>query len=833
MSRYILRASCSTPDPFVNLMSMATPASQIDPKNLTVIVGDKIQQNSNISIMPCSGGLCAEQLFTWENFDVVQQLDPSRLFFEPGSATVTLSMDLAAETNSAVAYADVSEDIPAGALAINLGSKGFQFNTSGLINGDEWGKLVYYEPGGLGLGWSFSANRYFNRRGNTVAGGLGIYMLGGLLPDVDYTTLSNVTNFSTTSAYPIYSMQVSRDQALITQIQGIDGVDGPQGYWSVQPMNYDRTTSASGRWGGVLYNGNATSPAFGAYRPFGWGALAYPTALQTSGASAPVGWNLRFPSYGPSTQDGYMMPCNTLSIPPGAFFTNTGLDLLKAQGSNPTNPTIAGKDWTTFWENASNVIHLEETAPFRIESPLFEAPINIQYIPNVQNGLSFVVPVTRVCNGVYFYMPIVQVTPPGSTIPATANIQMAAQQPNASTYFAPGVGRLQKWFTIKNVKLTVNMPFMYIDTPLQASRFFNTPVYMANYGKNVPVWIKYYFAPEYAENGQQLSPISAYTTASFQQIGSEMTGGYMQFTYSARQILNRMNSVFAAHNIAISGQWALSEVTIKRIIVSCTPVVDLVRLYRRLFEMTAFLNSLQGSVLAGGGMKVFSRCGPYISNGAPNKFWVEFSDIVSGGVGISNGVMTTAHFDVTPPASMNRGNRNNDYFAEMQNFEFADEVSLRMPDASSDSDSGGSVTIAFAPRPALNMPFSGETLNNPQSGGYLATGDVPPLTNAALAAYANGWFNNLNPFSDDYNIQYDYSNVQTPDNLPFLDYKMINFNERKIEIWIQLSVPLQIYTNDPFNTPVIVPQTAVVQQPPQNVVSGASTNGSGGNFLWG
>ena len=802
MSRYILKAECATAEPFVDFLQSQTPNLTFDPKNLTVFVGDKAANTPGVSVMPCSGGLYAPQQFMWKNLDAVSSLNPTKLFLDANNITVTLSVDLQVSADASLSYGVTGTTIPQGALAINLGNKGFQFNSSNMINGDEWGKLVYYEQGGLGIGWAFNADTYLPRYGSgALGGGLGMYMLGGMLPDVTYETLVSQTSSTLVPTFFTYNLMVSRDQALLTQMVSVDKLQGPQGYWSVQPTNFDPAAATSGRLGGTIAGSTGTvSPTFSVYNPLGFPCLSFPTAMQsTAQASQTQGWNLLFPSYGPSTQDGYMMTGNCLSVSPGAFFTEQGLALLQNQNSSPSSPAVSPSLWTEYWSNATNNIHLEETKPFYIEAPLFNAPVAMNLIPNYQAGLSMLVPITRICNGVYLYTPVKSGT--GDVQAVNMNTAQVSSDPN---YFSNSFGTLQKWFVPKRVSLTINMPFVRIDTPIQASRFFGTPYLDLNYTTTVPVWIKFHYQPTEGINGA-LSPASVDTAATLTQIIAASQGGIMQFIYSAREILNRFSSVLMSHNQPVSAnRWGLQRLEISRVMVSCTTDVSLRRLYSSLFGLQSFMSSPQGAILSKRGMKVFSRCGASLSAGAPSNMSIQFDDVLGDAIGYDNGNgVRSATFDINDVPSTNYGMTHDDYFNSTAEFVFARSVFLRMPDAQSTTDSGGKVVVSFSPRPVLNMPFSGEVLKTSTKGGpqfansTITTGNI---TSDNLRSYSQGWFNNLNPFSQDYNTSYAVDNATvTKDTYPFMDYKLVDFNRRKIEIWFQLQVPIQVYTGTPFS----------------------------------
>lgn len=813
MSRFILKASCETAPNFTDFLTASLRNSTLfPPENLIVFVGDKDNVTKDMSVFPTTGGLYAKQLFQWKNLDRIQNFDRSKLFLDYQNITITLDVELEARTDPNIQYGSVGSTIPTGALAINLGSKGFQFNTSNMINGDEWGKLVYYEPGGLGIGWAFDATSYQPYNFQTRGAGLnrynlGMYLMGGLLPDVNFQTLASGLNSDFIASVNACNFQTGRDQALLTQMNSVNRIEGPQGYWSVQPTNFDSSKALCGRQGGMIYNGSDTSttvsPVFNSYSPFGFMSVAYPTALvdTTKATETLLGWNLQFPSYGPSTQDGYMPTGNAISISPGAFFTKEGLEKLQNTGSNPgTSAVVPAKLWTDYWNYfATSTIHLQETRPFYIEAPLFNAPIAFNLIPAVDQGLSMLVPITRLYNGVYLYTPIADKSSEKMS-PVKMNNQPLSNEPN---YFIGPLGTLQKWFTPKRVALTINMPFVRVDTALQASRFFNTPYMSKEYSVMTPVWIKFYYWAPRADNGGVENSYPVDTATSLKQIfaaGGTTTGMSMSFT--ARQILTRFLQVLNLYGIQNKNPWGLQMLEISKIIVSCTTTVELSRLYYS-FDLTAFQNSPQGFILASGGTKVFSRCGASLSGGAPSDMTIEFIDLMGDGLGSKDesGVIT-AVCDFSDVVNTNYGSSHNDYFNQTSSFVFSNSVFLRVPQDNT-VDTGGQINITVKLHPFVNMPFSGEVLKNVQTGGPQLTNDSVKsgnITTSNLSSYNNGWFNNLNPFSPDYLQSYSTDNSSSnSDSYPHLDYKLVDFHKRKIEVWIQLQVPVQIYSGEPFN----------------------------------
>lgn len=802
MSRIILNAECSTGDVFKDYLQSATKSISLNNGDtLAVFVGDKDVNNLDLSVMPCSGGLYALQNFKWTNLDKIRNLKRSSLFLDSSNISVTLSVDLEAVQDTTIKYGSVGTGIPVGALAVNLGSRGFQFNTSNMLNEDEWGKLVYYEQGGLGLGWAFSANSYIPSIGQARYNGLTMYLFGGMMSDVSFGTVSaSVAGYQSSITSP-FNLQMGRDQALLTQMVSTSQIHGAQGYWSVQPTNFPRGPADGGRLGGILMkpSDSLTTSTFSAFNPFGSLFLSYPTAVQNSSqsSSTKIGWNLLFPSYGPTTQDGYMMSGNALSIPPGAFFTREGLELLKSSGSNPSTSGMI--PWTEYWSGATHVIHLEETKPLYIECPMFNLPIAMEKIPDFDNGLHMLVPVTRIANGVYIYQPVGD----ASDNATLGNVKMS--QYNASSdknYFANGFGTLQKWFTPKKVTLRINMPFVRLDTPLQARNFFNVPYIGPSLSDNVSVWLKFPFLPQTSPGGMRVPSGSIYTTMSFGEIRNQTNGGPLEKVLTARTILEKLVALMNMHGIQPSTRWGLEQLVIRSVCVSVTTYPDLERLYGVLFNRKPFIQSAQGAILKNGGMKMFSRCGPFLSAGSPSNMHLEFDGIIPPGEYYnSDAPATSLSCDVNDYVQMGRGGSNNDYFNVSSGFMFSGAVQLRMPSGEA-ADQGGQLTVSFQPRPVLNSPFSGELRGDVKTGGPVFPSSAivdGAITSSQLAAYTGGWFNNINPFSPDYKKSLDTDEaVNSYDPYPYLDYKMVDLNHRKIEVWVAVSVPLAIYTTSPF-----------------------------------
>lgn len=803
MSRIVLNAECSTGDNFVDYLQSTTKSIALNNGDtLAVFVGDKDIHNADLSVMPCSGGLYAHQNFKWTNLSKIANMSRTSLFLDSSNISVTLSVDLEAVQDSSLQYGSAGTTIPTGALAVNLGNRGFQYNTSNMLNGDEWGKLVYYEQGGLGLGWAFSANSYIPAIGQAKYNGLTMYLFGGMMNDVTFGTISaSVTSYQT-NITPPFNLQMGRDQALLTQMVTTNRVDGPQGYWSVQPTNFDPTLAEGGRSGGSLVvptSISGSTPAFGAYNPFGSLFLSYPTAVQSVSQSSQLnGWNLQFPSYGPATQDGYVMSGNALSITPGAFFTREGLALLQNSRANPSsNPKL----WTDYWSGATHIVHLEETRPLYIECPMFNLPIAMEKIPDFNNGLRMLVPVTRIVNGVYIYQPVGGTSGDGGLTQLSMN--KYANSLTNKNYFTNPIGTLQTWFAPKKVTLRINVPFVRLDTALQARHFFNVPYVGPTLTNNVNVWLKFPFLPQYNPEGIRIPPGSIYTTMSFKEIRNQTNGDPLTKVLTARTILEKLVTVMNMHGIQPSVQWGLEQLKIQGVCVSVTTYPDLERLYGVLFNRPQFKQSAQGAILLNGGMKTFSRCGPFMSAGSPSDMHLEFYDIVQPDEYYSSvAPASSISCDVNDYIQIGRGGENNDYFNVSTSFMFSGSVELRMPGGEA-ADQGGQLTVSFQPRHILNVPFSGELRANVKTGGPVftnATISNGTLTTNNLASYASGWFNNINPFSPDYNKALDTDETtSTYDPYPYLDYKMIDLTHRKIEVWVAVSVPLAIYSSSPIS----------------------------------
>lgn len=802
MSRIVLNAECSTGDVFQDYLKSTTKSLALNNGDtLAVFVGDKDVNNIELSVMPCSGGLYALQNFKWTNLDKIRGMNPASLFLDSSNISVTLSVDLEAVQDSSLKYGSVGTTIPTGALAVNLGSRGFQFNTSNLINEDEWGKLVYYEQGGLGIGWSFSANSYLPTIGQARYNGLTMYLFGGMLPDVSFGTISAAVRGYQANITNPFNLQMGRDQALLTQMVTTSQINGSQGYWSVQPTNFSQSLASGGRFGGSLMqpSDSTTTPPFRSFNPFGSLFLSYPTAVQNPRQNSyQIGWNLLFPSYGPSTQDGYIMSGNALSIPPGAFFTREGLELLKSSASNPS--ASGTTPWTEYWSGATHVVHLEETKPLYIECPMFNLPIAMEKIPDFNNGLHMLVPITRIANGVYVYQPIVN----ASSNAATGSVSMYQYNGLTDTnYFVNAFGTLQKWFAPKKVTLRINMPFVRLDTPLQASNFFNVPYISPSLTERTNVWLKFPFLPQSNPNGLRISPGSIYTTMSFRELRNQTNGGPLEKVLSARTILEKFVTVMNMHGIQPSVRWGLEQLIIRGVCVSVTTYPDLERLYGVLFSRQLFKQSAQGAILLNGGMKMFSRCGPFLSEGAPSNMHLELYDIIPPGeYNDGSDPDRKLSCDVNDYIQTGRGGSNNDYFNVITSFMFSTDVQLRMPSGEA-GDQGGQLNVSFQPRPVLNIPFSGELRGNVKTGGpaFVNSSIIEgSITASQLSKYECGWFNNINPFSPDYKKSLDTDEaVSTYDPYPYLDYKMVDLNHRKIEVWVAVSVPLAIYTTSPFS----------------------------------
>ena len=337
---------------------------------------------------------------------------------------------------------------------------------------------------------------------------------------------------------------------------------------------------------------------------------------------------------------------------------------------------------------------------------------------------------------------------------------------------------------------------------MQARNFFNVPYIGPTLSDNVNVWLKFPFLPQTNPNGIRIPPGSIYTTMSFGEIRNQSNGGPLEKVLTARTILERLVAVMNMHGIQPSARWGLEQLVIRGVCVSVTTYPDLARLYGVLFNRQPFIQSAQGAVLINGGMKMFSRCGPFASAGSPSNMHLEFYDIIPPEEYYNTNAPTRSiSCDVNDYVQTGRGGANNDYFNVSTSFMFSGSVQLRMPSGEA-VDQGGQLTVSFQPRPILNIPFSGELRADVKTGGPVfnkTTITSGSITTGNLASYASGWFNNVNPFSPDYNKALDIDEtVSTYDPYPYLDYKMVDLNHRKIEVWVAVSVPLTIYSSSPF-----------------------------------
>lgn len=789
MSLHILRAQCET-GPNFDVLRLSSKDLAFKPDELPIITGAVDVSNPGIPVNEMSGGLYTRQHFKWLNFSDIEGDDINRYHILNERATVTLEATLVA-TNSASSQSTSQATIPDGAIAINLGSRGWQNDVSALPNGDEWMKLGYYEQGGLGIGWAFDPISYF---ANTASVPLGIYMMGALLPDISFSRLSSLTGGSvytnTLSSYPV---QIGRDLALITAMCGVDRVAGPQGYWNVYHHNYGAGRADFGRSSGVLFlpagatsAGITATPQF----PMGFPAVTYPSGYRAT-SDLTTAWPLSCPSYCTSPMDGHTLPGNCLTITPGSFLTSDGLSVL--QDPQSSDKPI-DKSWTTFWKNATNEVVLSETQRFRIECPLFEAPVGLRYVPMLNSGLYCQVPLLRMATGVYFYIPVATISKSSTGSHPINMVQNLGFSTGVDV--PPHIGTFQQFFVVKRVSLTLNIPVVRIASPIQAVKLFNLATYMSSLVYSVPMWTKFVFIPP------RTGTDSYVPLCTLGEIAAATANGTMQFTFTARQILKQLRDALQAHAINTTSTWGVTQLIIKKIYVSCTTDIDVSRLYSVQYSLDKFRKSLQGAALIAGGMKMFSRCGPSLSNGAPKNLFVRFTDIVDAAVGEINkdSKLREMIVEQVPYVQRTPGRLRNDYFNGFQEYMFTSSVSIRMPSDYSSLDDGGSIDVGFTPQPVLNMPFSGTSDAAPQGGPLLTTSATATSGASAstLRAYTQGWFNTTNPFAADYNKNFDLNTSSGSDIHPSFDYKMVDFNRRKIEVWIQVMVPLEIYSDDPF-----------------------------------
>lgn len=782
MALKILRASCDTNNPetgnpdWVNFIENAN--LPYNPKRLTVFVGNH-KKGQRYDIMASSGGLLAPQHFTWENFP---QQDKKRYYLLPRQASVTLEVHLEPTVGANLSTTNqFNGALPSDALAINLGTSYSNGTVEDFPNEDEWGKLVYYDTGRLGRGFAFQPNAYFpavSSSGNQ----LGFFLMGGAIPDYTdqniYVSLKNQTSgIRLTSAL---NFQVGRDLSLLNQMHD-DGEIGISGYWSI---GYESVQ------GNVIGNKDGRVDNYDTHVPtwlnFGLPTVGYPSAATVSGATVSYPdsyWQLVNPIYGKPCTQGNNRWGNCISITPSAFFTTAGYKLVTSIESNPTGANAVEKSkWTTYFNTSSSKIILKETQPLYMEAPIMNGKLPILSIPNVEAGLQMLVPITRIMNGVVLYSNYGD----GNTTTPTMKLAHSSTSTGeeASNYSMPEQGLLYLNFNVTYVKMTINMPVERIDTESQSEKYFGVLSTTGGLTQNFKLWLRWYMEGE----DKQLKSTITLKELTAQQINPN---DYLEFRITAKMIILKLMEAMKLHNIPTT-DLPLSGLKITDTIVSCTTKPDLYQLYNRLLNSNSFVQTPQGSILQAGGTKVFTRNGPNLSSSPPDPVTIYFYDVINGIGEIQNDGKRICSYESYPLLGLSRRNLTNDYYTKTRHDILKNAYpELRWPDLNNSSDDGGVVVVHCRTNHHFNYPWCGPS-NTTISGGGIKIDGANSLTATSenFAKYEQGWFNNYNPFSSDFNETY---NQPGTDPWEDLDSRLVDFNSRAVEVWIGLLVNLPIY----------------------------------------
>lgn len=791
MSRKILKASCSTLNPqdggfdWVNFLENT---ENYNPNRLTVFVGDRIP-GKQYSALASTGGLLARQCFRWENYPVK---DINRYFVDFSQASVTLTVKLHAKEGASSSMDTVfTGELPSDTMAINLSSKFNQGTVDGGINEDCWGKLVYYDTGALGQGIVFSPADYVDMSKND---GSGIFFNGGALPDYsDFTISMAINNSTTTARTPSANLQMGRSNSLISQAT-LGNITGLSSYWSIgiEPI----LTTQTGNIGGQISNCNvAKETTFTPWLHFGTPTVGYPNFVETdNGTDEMQYWQATNPQYGRNTSDG-MLPCgNCISIVPSVFMSDNGFKLLTNAASNPGGAAAEeNKRWTTYFSMAgTNLITLKETQPLYIPAPISSGPLPLEMIPGGTTGLFMLVPITRINNGVTFYTPYVN-SVTTSSAPNLLNdfkaYSSAVTTGGAKSYFRPAQGLLYKWFDIAEVKMTLNIPAYRLDSVEEVRRFFNTLIFEPTLKRNSSIWLKWGLT----DTKPIANSINLLSLNSLQANNSKI-----EFTLTARGILEKVNEVLKMYGISQSArEWPTNNLSIRQVCAMCTTTYDLEMLYSKLLPQETYRMTPVGSILTNGGTKAFTRLGPNLSGGPPYNMTVKASDLTTQlGEFDSTYNYYYVEVDALPPTGNSRFNRNNDFACTCPMGIAGQYPSLRIPNLNASNDFGGTLEISFNTEAYLNFPWSGPVSVSVSGGGPSLHGFTKTnmISETMLSGYAKGWFNNLNPFSPDYDPNAIPSGV---DQWLDLDSRLVNFNARAVEIWVEIGLEIPVYTTFP------------------------------------
>lgn len=791
MSRKILRASCSTLNPetgtrdWVNFLENPT---NYNPARLVVFVGDKLP-GSNYSNLASTGGLLARQLFKWENYPTK---DVNRYFMDMSQASVTLSVKLfPKEGVSSSLSTTFTGELPSDTMAINLSSKFNQGTVDGGTSEDVWGRLVYYDTGALGQGMVFSPADYVDMGQND---GSGIFFNGGALPDYSDFQISIATKNNTAVALtPSANLQMGRSNSLLSQAY-LGNITGISGYWSLGLEPILRTQT--GNIGGQVSNCNVSAEkTFTPWMHFGTPTVGYPNFVETDNGNDELQyWQAVNPQYGRGTADG-MLPCgNCISICPSTFMTSFGYKLLTSAASNPGGAeAVESKRWTTYFSSTgTNIIQLNETQPLFFPTPVGSGPLPLEMIPGGINGLYMLVPITRIFNGVTFYTPYVNSATTASAPNLLSDFKAYSSTDttgDAMRYFRPSQGLLYKWFDIQEIKMTINIPAYRLDSVEEVRRFFSTVTFEPTLKRESSLWLKW----SLNDNNDIANTIDLLALNSFQ-----MNDKKIEFRLTARGILEKINEVFAMYKISQTTQeWPTNNLSIRQICAMCTTTYDLRQLYQNLYTQKDYLLTPVGSILSNGGTKVFSRQGPNLSGGAPYNMTVVARDLVAQlGEWDSTLNQWYVEIDALPPISYSRFQRNNDFLCTCPLSITGKYPSLRMPNLNASNDFGGIINVSFNTRAILNFPWCGPTTTSVVGGGPALSGFTSSntMSEAILSNYGKGWFNNMNPFSPDYDANSIPGGV---DQWYYLDSRLVNFNARAVEIWVEVGIEIPVYSTFP------------------------------------
>lgn len=782
MAIKILRASCDTNNPETgnaDWVNYIENSSLFNPNRLTVFVGQH-KKGQRYDIMTASGGLLAPQRFKWENFPTV---DKHRYYLLPKQASVTLEVHLE-PTVGANASTSTTFDgsLPSDALAINLGTRYSNGTIEDFPDEDEWGKLVYYDTGRLGRGFAFEPAAYFPTKNSTNT--LGFYMMGGAVPDYEDTTIAvqlprNISTINMTSSI---NFQIGRDLSLLNQMNDTNQI-GISGYWSVGYENIQG--SVIGNKDGRVDQMDISIPA---WMNFGLPTVGYPSSVTKSGNSVTYPdsyWPLVNPIYGKPCTQGNNRWGNCISIAPSAFFTNAGQQLFTDISSNPSGANgEVNSRWTTYFATSTSTIVLKETQPLSMEAPILNGNLPLLTIPNVESGLSMLVPVTRVMNGVILYNNYADTNKAAFPHMMLSHSSISTGEA-AANYTTPEQGLLYLTFNVKYVKMTINLPVERIDTAKQTASYFHTGAYNGELNQNFRIWLRWFMSNDN-------EPLNS--TIKIEKLnGQQVSGNFLEFRLTTKQILQKLMEAMKLHNMDTTNL-PLNGIQITDTIVSCTTKPNLYQLYSRLLATSTYLETPQGSIMRAGGTKVFTRNGPNLSYGKPDPVTVSFYDVINDLGEIQSDNTRMCSYEAFPTLGINRISKMNDYFTHISHNSIDNKYpELRWPNFNDQSDFGGVVVIHCNTHACFNLPWCGPFDASINGGGVKLNGSPPTATAESFSNYAAGWFNNYNPFSVDFN-QTNLSS--TIDSWVDLDSRIVDFTARSVEVWLGLKVTLPVYSGD-------------------------------------